>query len=135
MLGALTTNLLMLEAFREGKRKRDEGGDRGLFIGEGDVARGLGFDGGGIDRRPEIEPCRRRSFEPEVADDWWDQGVRERVKGGVPIRDWGGNGLQAASRLGPFGCPAALLLFFVLSFSIFPICFKSCSKQIQSHSN
>jgi hypothetical protein len=98
--------------FGRGRREAREEIER-AFIEEGDVERGLGFGAGWRDRTAAGAAVFMEESQPEVDDDMWGQGVREREKdrrtalGEFPGGPW------ADSWPGPDSVPRPLTLFFV----------------------
>jgi hypothetical protein len=95
------------------------------------VERGLGFGAGRRDRTAAGAAMFMEESQPEVDDDMWGQGVREREKGRrIALGDFLG-GPWADSWPGPDSVPRPLTLFFCLK--PFPISvFLFLSKLLQN---
>jgi hypothetical protein len=114
-----------------GKMKRKRGADAGDFFGKGDVGRGLGLGGEGVDRAAEGEAmCEEENGQRREA--MLKGGARCQSENGAAAYPFGvSSGLAVGQKLTWAGSvPRGLFyLFFVLLFYLFLFsCFIFCKK-------
>jgi hypothetical protein len=111
MGGDPTTNCVGSRRFLRERRKGDDRGRLGAFIGGLNLQEGLGFGSGARRWTVEDDPVQEEESLPKVGDDMWIPGVSGW--GRRPRNDLAERGLGpwAVSGTGPNGSPRAFSIF------------------------